>query len=443
MFVKQTRILVFCLFLGLSLGLKLHIPIRPNAHIQELQMESRELAATHSGASDKCFLTYSPILASITKEFEINYGACISAKDNSTALVNAKYSADREILLRSASIGCSYPNTNCQVWTFEQQNLDTVVSRLECASINSGESSKTFYGISANATEIVVKIKEEYRVLENLMEICTNDANRNYVEDTTYTYERLNDCLKYGIDEIPETTTRSTKVSSKKLKLRLLAMFSRSSLLAVILAFGLVSGLSINLKLNASKLKLPTNKKILGLQQQTEMLAARDPSSSKSCFDYYNPILNGLPAQLELDYDNCERDYETGNELVIKAWNSTLYGIQAAGDRGCGTFFDCSSIVDYVEAFECFANVGAEQSKTMYQVSANATEAAANIKIHLQTLNTQRESCKNLADRDYVEGTASTYEGLTSCLSGAPIPQETTVTTTTTTTTPDYWTTGK
>ncbi|KAH8363278.1 hypothetical protein KR084_007721 [Drosophila pseudotakahashii] len=196
MFVKQTKILVFCLFLGLSLGLKLHIPIRPNAHIQELQMESRELAATHSDASTKCFLTYNPVLASIADQFETNFAACISAYDNSTALVNEKYSADREILLRSASIGCSYPNTNCQVWTFEQQDLDTVVSRLECASVNSAESSKTFYGISANATEIVVKLNEEYLVLENRMEICTNDANRNYVEDTIYNYEMLNDCLK-------------------------------------------------------------------------------------------------------------------------------------------------------------------------------------------------------------------------------------------------------
>jgi len=103
--------------------------------------------------------------------------------------------------MRSASIGCSYPSTNCQVWTFEQQDLDTVVSRLECASINSGDSSKTFYGISANGTEIALKIKEEYRVLESQMLVCTNDAQRAYVEDTADTYERLNHCLQYGTFE--------------------------------------------------------------------------------------------------------------------------------------------------------------------------------------------------------------------------------------------------
>nr|XP_016931146.2 uncharacterized protein LOC108010729 [Drosophila suzukii] len=201
-------------------------------------------------------------------------------------------------------------------------------------------------------------------------------------------------------------------------------MFSRASLLAVVLAFGLVSGLSITLKLSPSKLKLPTNKKVLGLQQQTEVLAAQNPVSSKSCFDYYIPVLNSVTIQYEVAYAQCQKNYDTASDLVLKSWNSTLYGIQAAGDSGCTTFFDCSSIVDYVQAFECFADVGAEQAKTMYQVSANATEAGSSIKIHLQTLDTQQESCNNNADRSYVENTAYTYEGLNQCLSGAPIPED-------------------
>ncbi|XP_016952213.1 uncharacterized protein LOC108026032 [Drosophila biarmipes] len=211
MFVKQTKILVFCLFLGLSLALKLHIPLKPDAHIQELQMESRELAAAHADYSASCFLFYKPILGNVAEEFETNYGACLSSFDKSTALVNAKYSQDHENILRSASIGCSYPSTNCQVWTVEQQDLDTVVSRLECASINSGDSSKTFYSISANATEIALKIKEEYRVLDSQKLLCTNEAQRAYVEDTADTYERLNHCLQYGTFE---TTLKNVEITT-------------------------------------------------------------------------------------------------------------------------------------------------------------------------------------------------------------------------------------
>uniref|UniRef100_A0A6P4FF68 Uncharacterized protein LOC108051432 n=1 Tax=Drosophila rhopaloa TaxID=1041015 RepID=A0A6P4FF68_DRORH len=203
-------------------------------------------------------------------------------------------------------------------------------------------------------------------------------------------------------------------------------MFSKFTLLAVVLAFGLISALSITLKLNPSKLKLPTSKKILTLQQQTDMLAARDPYSSQLCFGHYLPILNDFTAQLEVDYGKCQKDFDINSDAVILAWNSTLYGIQQSAESGCSTFFDCSSLVDYVMAFECFASVGAEQSKIMYQVSANSLEAASDLKIHLQTLETFKTNCQNTADRDYVEGTASTYENLNKCLGGAPLPEQTT-----------------
>ncbi|XP_039231948.1 uncharacterized protein LOC120321891 [Drosophila yakuba] len=218
MFPKQAKILVFCLSLGLSLAVKLQIPFRPDAHIQELQVQSRELAEVHSDRSTQCFLIYKPKLAKIADEFETNFAACISAYDNSTALINEKYAEDRQIILRSANIGCSYPNSNCQVWTAEQQSLDTVVSRLDCAAINSADSSKTFYGISANATQIAVEIQGEYTLIESRRTVCLNDADRTYVEDTSKTYDLLNDCLKNGIPTTtcePLTTTTTTPAVEK------------------------------------------------------------------------------------------------------------------------------------------------------------------------------------------------------------------------------------
>ncbi|XP_017041601.1 uncharacterized protein LOC108088365 [Drosophila ficusphila] len=212
MFLKQSFVLRFCLFLGVSLvsATKLHFAIRPNSHIVELQEESRELAATHAEVSGKCFAIYSPILSKVVEDFQVNYGACISAFDNGTAVVNEKYSDDRQSILRSANIGCSYPNANCQVWTSEAQDLNVVISRLECASSNSGESAKLFYAISANATEIAAKIQEEYRLLTSKREICLNDANRSYVEDTADTYEELNACLEGRISAANTTTTCQT-----------------------------------------------------------------------------------------------------------------------------------------------------------------------------------------------------------------------------------------
>ncbi|KAH8251368.1 hypothetical protein KR032_009755 [Drosophila birchii] len=198
-------------------------------------------------------------------------------------------------------------------------------------------------------------------------------------------------------------------------------MYSPHSVLVLFLALGLATGLSLNLNLNLSpnsKLKLPTNKKILGLQQQTEVAALRDPQTSQQCFSYYTPILSGITERYEKNYAQCESDHRTGHAQVILTFNRTLYDIQDAADQGCNAIWPCGSIVNYVEAFQCFASAAADESKILYQVSADATEAAGNLKLHLQTLDTQQDICVNSAERDYVEGTSSTYEALTKCLNG-------------------------
>uniref|UniRef100_A0A6P4FI91 Uncharacterized protein LOC108051431 isoform X2 n=1 Tax=Drosophila rhopaloa TaxID=1041015 RepID=A0A6P4FI91_DRORH len=179
---------------------KLHVAIKPNSHIQELQVESRELAEAHADVSNRCFQIYTPILAAVADQYQTNFEACVTAFDNSTAAVNEKYSKDRQSVLEYASKGCA--TSYCSCWTAQKQDLDTVISRLECASTNSAKSSKIFYGISANATEIAVKITEEYQVLASRRDICMNNADRIYVEDTTDTYEKLNNCLK-GRDTQP------------------------------------------------------------------------------------------------------------------------------------------------------------------------------------------------------------------------------------------------
>ncbi|XP_017021880.1 uncharacterized protein [Drosophila kikkawai] len=206
-------------------------------------------------------------------------------------------------------------------------------------------------------------------------------------------------------------------------------MYFLHFVLALFLALGLATGLTLNLNLKPNsgklKLKLPTNKKIHGLQQQTEVLAVRDPQTTQQCFNYYTPILSGITDRYEKNYGQCNQDHSTGSELVILTFKWTLYDIQEATDQGCKTFWPCGSIVDYVEAFQCFASAAADESKIMYQVSADATEAAGNMKIDLQTLDTQLELCVTSAEREYVEGTIATYEDLNKCLNGGGLTTDT------------------
>lgn len=61
------------------------------------------------------------------------------------------------------------------------------------------------YQISANATELSIEVEEFYKTIESKKSICINNAERNYVEYTTNTYENLNLCLA-GKVQIPQTT---------------------------------------------------------------------------------------------------------------------------------------------------------------------------------------------------------------------------------------------
>ncbi|KAH8271265.1 hypothetical protein KR018_005309 [Drosophila ironensis] len=216
-------------------------------------------------------------------------------------------------------------------------------------------------------------------------------------------------------------------------------MYSRSSLLVGILAVGLVTGLGIAPKLKASKLKLPFNRKLNSLQQQTEILAATEPQLSQACFAYYSPIVDAIMGQYEFEYNQCNTSYNSSSTNIVSAWNSTLWAIQASGDQGCNVFTDCSTIVNNKQAFECYANEGASQSKVLYQVSADAVNATAYLKISLQELTGQLDSCVNSAQVAYVQDTSSTYEQLNACLKGAAIP--TTTPDATSTTGVDYDTT--
>lgn len=221
MFRKQSSLLVLCLFcLAAALAKvpkvppvskvpkvpKLHFSIKPNAHIAELQSESRELAATHADVSSACFFVYKPILENVATQYETNYGACVVAYDKASSLINAIYAPVRDDIVATTTLTC---NACCRVWTAEDVDLDILVKRVQCAADVSAENSKILYSLSANATENAVKIQEEYISVNLQRTICVNNAERDYVQDTTNTYEQLNACLR-GEQSVPTPETVDT-----------------------------------------------------------------------------------------------------------------------------------------------------------------------------------------------------------------------------------------
>lgn len=105
----------------------------------------------------------------------------------------------------------------------------------------------------------------------------------------------------------------------------------------------------------AGKLELPKNKKINILKQNSEQLSAQNSVKSVFCFDYYRPDLEYIAKQYQDQYENCVSQFENDTSLEDSKWELPRKRLEQNGLASCNVLQDCSAIVGYVEAFECFA----------------------------------------------------------------------------------------
>ncbi|XP_030564310.1 uncharacterized protein LOC115765074 [Drosophila novamexicana] len=172
----------------------------------------------------------------------------------------------------------------------------------------------------------------------------------------------------------------------------------------------------------AVKLEIP---KIHRLKQQSELLSAQNPSNAPLCFEYYRPRLDNIAQQYEVQYTYCNTEYAEQTALEDSKWQEPRQSLVSSGKYSCDLIADCSTIVGYVEAFECFARVGADESKSMYEISTNATQTSFEIKNFYRQIESTKTICINNAEQAYVKDTSVTYEALNDCLSGkSPLTTE-------------------
>lgn len=105
----------------------------------------------------------------------------------------------------------------------------------------------------------------------------------------------------------------------------------------------------------AGKLELPKNIQIFKLKQKSEQLSAQSSIKSVECFDYYRPQLQSISDQYQVSYENCVIQYEADTTLENSKWEVPRKRLEQSGVASCNVLQDCSAIVGYVEAFECFA----------------------------------------------------------------------------------------
>ncbi|XP_068155126.1 uncharacterized protein [Drosophila tropicalis] len=217
MFSKLSVLLV-CLCIGNSLALSLnldgkhflHLSLKNHVKIQRLQGESEMLAEAHQDKSTICFNHYTPILSNLTKQYQNDFDVCLKNYDNASSIIDAKFAPDRDEFQKTILGSCN-SLYGCNV------NSTRNLTAFDCIAEKAAEQSKALYNLSANATDISARIKEEYRVIDVQKEICVNNAEWIYVVESADTYEELNACLRGDIiinipdDEDDTPTTRPTE----------------------------------------------------------------------------------------------------------------------------------------------------------------------------------------------------------------------------------------
>ncbi|EDW81143.2 uncharacterized protein Dwil_GK11180, partial [Drosophila willistoni] len=147
------------------------------------------LADAHQDKTTICFNHYTPILSNLTKQYENDYNVCYDNYDNASEIIDAKYAPARNHFQNTILESCK-SLYGCNV------NSTSNYTAFDCIAEHAANQSKALYNLSANATDISAKIKEEYRVIDVQKEICINNAEWIYVVETADTYEELNACLR-------------------------------------------------------------------------------------------------------------------------------------------------------------------------------------------------------------------------------------------------------
>ncbi|XP_030369299.1 uncharacterized protein LOC115620272 [Scaptodrosophila lebanonensis] len=164
--------------------------------------------------------------------------------------------------------------------------------------------------------------------------------------------------------------------------------------------------------------KIVVDPKIDRLKKQTDLLSASNPNQVPDCFNTYKPILTQATNQYETDFSKCSSTYDQASTQIDAQWASNLTQISQNVNTTCAEINNCANIVGYIEAFECFAELSAADSKAMYSISADAKNISSDIQNAYQTIDSQLAVCVNNAESTYVTSTTSTYEQLNACLNG-------------------------
>ncbi|XP_033155740.1 cell wall protein IFF6 [Drosophila mauritiana] len=153
-----------------------------------------------------------------------------------------------------------------------------------------------------------------------------------------------------------------------------------------------------------------------------------DQSHTFDCMNYYLPLLNEVVETYRADVNAC---VNKANEEVAQINDNTKEernAIDNSAKTSCNALTACSSIESAIDYFSCYSEAGANNTKTMFTISANASELLAAVQEEVRLIKVKEEVCTNKTQRAYGEAYGQLYADLGDCIAGAPIPSVSTST---------------
>ncbi|EDW08971.1 uncharacterized protein Dmoj_GI19278 [Drosophila mojavensis] len=184
-------------------------------------------------------------------------------------------------------------------------------------------------------------------------------------------------------------------------------MFSRVCVL--LLAIGLSQ---------AVRLPLLPESPMIKLMMRTSEASQNNPQRSLSCFNEYLPLFNQANENFQAAYAKCLSDADASRAGIDESTKDERAQIDGSATSACNALDTCSQITDSVKYFTCYSESGGENSKTMYEISADAAEWLAKVQEEYRLIDVNEYACTNKTQRDNVEESAAIYANFDRCLLG-------------------------
>ncbi|XP_014102810.2 protein TsetseEP [Bactrocera oleae] len=144
--------------------------------------------------------------------------------------------------------------------------------------------------------------------------------------------------------------------------------------------------------------------------------------TSMQCFTLYVPLLNEATNQWAIEYERCVQAAEDGRDNILAQASTLQSGISNLAAGVCGYVQSCNVINNSLSALDCFGYLSSNTVSTIYVVSNNASDVAADLRQQINFVDVESYRCSNASERQYVERTGQIYTALNYCLENGPPP---------------------